>query len=79
MNYFLTIVFILLGMLNIIYVHALTAIFYLLFSLFFMPPVVAIAKQKLGFPIPYLIKLIAAIAVLWGSFAVGELGDKFSF
>lgn len=59
------ILFILLGILNIIFVHIIPGVLYIIFSLIYSP----IFKINIH---PY-IKLMMAIVVLWGTMAVGDL------
>ncbi len=69
--------FLLLGILNAIYIHHIPAIFYILISLFYIPPLVRWVKEKSGFGIPRMLKLLFALFILWATLAVGELMELF--
>ncbi|MBT8206153.1 MAG: hypothetical protein KJO20_12320 [Eudoraea sp.] len=73
----IAILFLLLGILNAIYIHQIPAIFYMLISLFYVPPLARSAKEKLGFGIPRIIKLLFALFILWATLAIGELMELF--
>lgn len=51
-------------------------IFMLLLSSIYFPRVSAILKSKIGFRIPWLIKVLIGIFILWAALGVGELFDK---
>ena len=69
----LGLIFVVTGVLNIILVHAVPGIFYLLLSLAYLPN--EFLKSKLGFAIPLVIKVILGFVVLWGTLAVGDLAE----
>jgi len=74
-NWIFGIVFFLIGVLNVILVHPVPGIFYLVLSLVYFPPITAIIKKKLGFSIPFSIKVILGLIILWGTLAVGDLAE----
>jgi len=76
-SWFLLSIFVLLGVLNLIFIHLVPGIFYLAFSLFFCPPLGNLARDKRRIKIAYWIKIIVAFFVLWGTLAVGELTEYF--
>ena len=47
-----------------------------LLSLVFFPPVTAFIKDKTGFTVPRLAKMLLGLFILWASLGVGELSDK---
>lgn len=69
------IVFIITGLLNLVLVHPVPGIFYLLLSLLYVPRTDIIIKKKLGFTIPLTAKIIVGFVVLWGTLAVGDLAE----
>jgi len=73
----LMILFIIIGIMNLVLIHIVPGIFYIVVSLFYCPPIGAIGKQRLGFSIPYLIKIIAAFVILWATLAVTDLADMY--
>lgn len=79
LSWFLMILFISLGFMNLILIHPVPGIFYILFSLLYFPPLAALAANRLGFSIPYILKIIAAFIILWGTLAVGDLAEMYGF
>ena len=75
LNWFLMILFIIIGIMNLVSVHPVPGIFYIVVSFFYCPPIGAIVKKSLGFSIPYFIKIIAAFVLLWATLAVGDLAE----
>lgn len=68
-------VFVATGVLNLLLVHPVPGIFYLLLSLVYFPFIDTFLKTKLGFSIPFAIKIIVALVILWGTLAVGDLAE----
>lgn len=77
LSWFLMILFIIIGVMNIIKVHPVPGIFYILISLFFYPPLDRITKLRFSFIIPYIIKIIIAFVILWVTLAVGDLAELY--
>ena len=73
----IAILFVLLGILNAIYIHHIPAIFYILISLFYVPPLVRRVRKKIGLGIPRIIKLLFALFILWATLAIGELMEYY--
>ena len=73
--YLIILIFFAFGILNLIYIHAVPGIFYLVLALLYFPQTDQITSSLVGFTIPFWIKLIIALFVLWGSLAVGELWE----
>ena len=73
----LGILFIVLGLLNLMYIHPAPALFYFILSLIYFPITDTILKLKLRISIPFWAKLVLALAVLWGTLAVGDLAEEF--
>lgn len=71
------IVFLVIGVLNVLLVHPVPGVLYLLISVIYFPPANAILERKLGFSIPFVVKVILAIIILWGTLAVGDLAEMF--
>jgi 1,4-dihydroxy-2-naphthoate octaprenyltransferase len=67
--------FIIIGVLNMVLVHPVPGLFYLLLAVLYIPQVNVIMKQKLGFSIPLVAKIVLALVVLWGTLAVGDLAE----
>lgn len=71
----LGIIFVILGILNIVLVHPVPGIFYLILSVIYFPPTDKFSKSKFGLVIPLILKLIIALVILWGTLAVGDLAE----
>lgn len=72
---FFGLIFIALSILNLILVHPVPALFYLLFSLIYFPVTDVFLFRKLNTYIPFKIKILLAILLLWGTLAVTDLAD----
>ena len=51
-------------------------IFLVLLSFVYYPPVNAMIKERFGFKIPVIAKVILGVFIIWASLGVGELFDK---
>lgn len=71
------ITFLAIGVLNVFLVHFIPGVFYLLLSLVYFPPVNAILKEKSGFSVPLVAKIILGLVILWVTLAVGDLAEMF--
>ena len=76
-NWIFLILFVLIGILNIIFVHIVPGLIYLLISSVFIPSTNTLCKNKLGFSIPIVLKIILAVLVLWFTLGVGDLMEMF--
>lgn len=65
------------GILNIIFVHLVPGIFYLLVSVIYLPLTNSFLFGKLGFSIPLVVKIMLGLVILWGTLAVGDLMEMF--
>ena len=71
------VVFFVLGVLNVIFIHIVPGVFYLLLALLYIPSTNAFFKKKLGFSIPIAVKIIFGLVILWATLAVGDLMEMF--
>ena len=69
------IVFFVIGVLNAILVHPVLGAFYIPLSFIYFPPVNTILKKRLKFSIPFMVKIILGLAILWMTLAVGDLAE----
>ncbi len=76
-SWFLMILFITIGILNLIYIHPVPFVFYLVLSLFYCPPLGKLTRKYVGFSIPYIVKIIVAFVILWATLAVGDLMEYY--
>lgn len=65
------------GVLNIVLVHPIPGIIYILFSLIYLPPFNWFLQRKYHFAIPVLLKVVLIILVLWFTLGVGDLMEVF--
>lgn len=63
------------GVLNLILVHPVPGIVYLLLSLVYFPPANAYLKQIAGFSIPPVVKIFLGIVMIMFTLGVSDLGD----
>ena len=68
-------VFIVTSMLNVVLVHPVPGIFYLLLSIIYPPLINDFLRSKIGFAIPMWLKVVIGVVVLWGTLAVGDLAE----
>jgi hypothetical protein len=74
-SFFFSLVLIIVGVLNIILVHPVPGIIYLLVSLIYLPPLNNLFLRKTGLYIPVLLKFILAIVIFMFTLGVSDLGD----
>lgn len=67
--------FFVIGILNLVLVHPVPGVFYLLFSSLYLPATNTFLKKKLGFAMPFAIKVVVGLVLLWATLAVGDLAD----
>lgn len=63
------------GVLNLFLVHPVPGLFFLFVSMLYLPHTDALFKKKLGFTIPYAVKILLAILMIWFTLGVSDLGD----
>ncbi len=51
-------------------------VFILFLSFVYFPPVNAILKEKTGFAIPKIVKILLGIFIIWAALGVGKLSEK---
>ncbi len=76
-SWIFAILFFVLGILNLIFIHPVPGLFYMLIALIYLPFTNKFLKVKFGFSIPIAIKIIVGIVILWGTLAVGDLMEMF--
>lgn len=65
------------GILNMILVHPVPGIVYILLSTIYLPPAYSFIREKFGFSIPILIKIGLAIALIFFTLGVSDLGEMY--
>ncbi|MBX0332273.1 hypothetical protein K3G39_03400 [Pontibacter sp. HSC-14F20] len=63
------------GVLNLVLVHPVPGLVYLLLSLVYLPPANLYLKRHLGFAIPVVVKIILAVVLFMFTLGVSDLGD----
>lgn len=63
------------GVSNLILVHPVPGIVFMLLSLVYFPPVNGLLRQRFGFSIPRAFKIILGIVIIWFTLGVSDLGD----
>ena len=72
---FFGILVVVLGCLNIIFVHPVPGIVYLLLSLIYFPVTDTVLQRTFDVPVPAVVKIIFGIVILWFTLGVSDLGD----
>ena len=76
-SWFLMMLFVTIGILNLIYIHPVPFFFYVGLAVLYIPPIDQFTKKYLHFAIPYYLKITVALLVLWATLAVGDLMEYF--
>ena len=76
-NWIFGIAFFAIGVLNVFLVHPVPGVFYLLLSFVYFPPANAILKERFGFSIPLVVKLILGLVIVWFTLGVSDLAEMF--
>jgi energy-coupling factor transporter transmembrane protein EcfT len=74
-GYLFAVLVITLGILNLVLVHPVPGLVYILLALFFIPGTNKKLQQKFGFALPAWIKIVLGIFILWFTLGVSDLGD----
>lgn len=63
------------GILNLILIHPVPGVVYLLLASIYFPPVNMAIKSSFGFAIPVAVKIVLGIIIIMFTFGVSDLGD----
>ena len=63
------------GVLNLILVHPVPGIVFLLLSLFYFPPADIVFYKWFDRPVPIIFKIILFVVITWFTLGVSDLGD----
>ncbi|MGZ5283704.1 MAG: hypothetical protein ACXWDO_02605 [Bacteroidia bacterium] len=74
-NYILGVIVFIIGVLNLLLVHPVPGIVFLLLSGLYLPQVNDFIKKKFGFSIPLTATIILGIIIIWFTLGVSDLGD----
>jgi hypothetical protein len=76
-SWFFGILFLVIGLINTFWGNdSGYGIFVVLLSFVFFPPIARRIKNRFGFTIPLIAKIILALFILWSALGVAELFDK---
>lgn len=67
------------GLLNLILVHPVPGIVYMILSSAFFPPINFFLKRRLGFSIPAVVKIILGIIIIWFTLGMSDLAEMYGF
>jgi len=76
-SWIIGVLFLIIGILNIFLVHPVPGIIYILISILFYPPTNVFLKKNLGFSIPFAVKLVMFILIMWPTLGVMDLAEIF--
>lgn len=63
------------GIANLLLVHPVPGIIFLLLALLYFPPINVILKKRFGFSIPLALKITLATVIIWFTLGISDLGD----
>ena len=76
-SWIFVVIFFTLGILNLIFVHDVPGIIYILLSLVYLPSINTFLNTRLGFTIPLWTKILVGIIIIWATLGVGDLMELF--
>ena len=74
-SWLFSIIVVAIGILNMLLVHPVPGAVFLLLSLVYIPPANNFFKERTGFSIPTVLKLILGILIIWFTLGPSDLGD----
>jgi hypothetical protein len=74
-SWLLGLVVLAIGVSNLLLVHPVPGVVFILLSFLFFPPVNAVLQQRAGITIPIAAKIILGIIIIWFTLGVSDLGD----
>ncbi len=77
--WFLGIIILTLGILNLILIHPVPGFIYIMLSLLFFPPVISVFNQKTGVHIPFPVLLVLAVIIFWFTLGISDLAEMYGF
>lgn len=63
------------GIANMILVHPVPGVMYVLFSLVYFPPADELFREKLGLAIPMAVKIILGFVIIWFTLGISDLAE----
>jgi hypothetical protein len=77
--YLFALLLITIGIANLILVHPVPGLAYLLIALLFLPPVQTQIQRKLGIRLPALLLFALGFVLLWFTIGISDLGEIIGF
>lgn len=74
-SWILAVLVVTIGLLNLVLIHPVPGMIGLLLSLVFFPPANKLLLKRVGFTIPFTVKMILAVAVFCFTLGISDLGD----
>lgn len=74
-SWFIGLLMIVIGVANLMLVHPVPGIAYILLSIVYLPPANDILRKNAGFSIHFVLKIILAIVIIMFTLGVSDLGD----
>lgn len=66
-----------LGIMNLILVHPVPGVVYVLLSLVFLPPFQSFIQTRLNFSIPIAVRIILGIIIVWFTLGMSDLAEMY--
>lgn len=63
------------GVLNLLLVHPVPGVVFVLASLLYFRPAQAVLEQRFRVPVPPVAKVVLGLAIVWFTLGVSDLGD----
>ena len=76
-SWFFGLLLVTIGVMNIVLVHPIPGVFYFVVSFLFFPPTNVFLKKMFNISIPFGIKLILFILIMWPTLGVGDLAELY--
>jgi hypothetical protein len=76
-SWFWVLLFWFLGIMNAWKIHIIPGLFYLTLSLLYLPLFDSLSVRYLQIKIPFWIKMVVALLILWATLAVGDLAELY--
>ena len=70
-------IFLALGVLNALFISVIFGLFYVSLSVIYAPPTDRWTKYQFNLVIPFYLKVVIALLILWATLAVGDLAEYF--
>ena len=74
-SWILGIIVLIIGISNMILVHPVPGMVFILLSFIYFPPANEVLRKKIGFTIPLVFKIILGIIIIWFTLGDSDLGD----